>query len=1150
MAIMRHVGTLPGDGSGATRNITDIEVARTGAGLVAVGVSGIDGGIATWRTADAGTLASGAGYAPHPASLGHMVEPGATIVQIGNGLAAFGFGMRHAATRGMGFDDRGQGVGSATLTGLPGDIVAAASARIGEASVLLTARADGAALQSWRIEANGVAKQISAGVMPPGAADGARIADIEILEAAGRRFALAVSTNGNFVTSQEIGADGPLGAVSAIGMGADAPFSAPSDVEGVTVAGQAFAIVAAAGSSSLTVFRIGADGGLVMTDHILDERTTRFAGVTELETISVNGRAYVFAAGRDDGISMFTLMPDGRLLHLHSIEDTAGMTLARVSALAAAQIGGSLALFAASGTEAGLTQLRIDLGIIGATGWASMGAATGTGGDDQLVAREGTLSIDGGAGDDILSAGDQGVTLTGGAGADVFVPGAVAGTIVITDFDPRHDRLDLSSLGMIRSARQISVQGTGSGLILRYGATTVDIRSHDGNPLSQGLITDQLFPVAHYAAPGGQITRIGTSGAERLEALAEALTAYGLGGNDTLVGSYLADRLYGNEGRDLLIGNDGDDSLYGGADHDDLDGGAGNDALHGGDGNDTLGGGAGDDHLAGEAGNDHISGHAGEDWLSGGEGSDRLWGGDGHDTLMGDAGNDTLWGQDGDDLMSGGAGDDSLLGGWGGDTLYGDAGRDELRGDQGDDFLHGGDGDDELWGGDGNDTLFGTAGNDTLMGEAGDDRLFGGLGDDHLIGHAGDDVLVGEAGNDILMGAGGNDQFSGGTGNDTIYAGDGDDAAFGGEGNDVVWGGPSNDILYGEGGDDYIDGGPGRNVLWGGAGRDTIVGGDDADRIRGDEGDDLILGGGGDDWIFDHAGNNAIGGGGGNDTITGGTGNDRISGDAGDDVLAGEGGNDEMSGGDGNDTLSGGAGNDVMHGGNGNDQFFAGDGDDRVFGGPGDDIAHGGAGNDFLQGDGGRNALYGGAGRDTLAGGDEADTLLGGEDADLIAGNGGADIIQGGSGNDTLYGGAGRDSLWGEDGADFMIAGLDDDILYGGAGNDTLWGDPGNDVLHGGTGVDYLVGGAGADRFVFARGDSGTGSQSDWIRDLDPLDTIDLRGMGLGFAGSAFTGQAGQLILHRAAGLQWAEIDFDGDRRADMAIRISGHVADAGDFLL
>lgn len=54
---------------------------------------------------------------------------------------------------------------------------------------------------------------------------------------------------------------------------------------------------------------------------------------------------------------------------------------------------------------------------------------------------------------------------------------------------------------------------------------------------------------------------------------------------------------------------------------------------------------------------------------------------------------------------------------------------------------------------------FGTPGRDTLAGGAGDDVLRGKAGNDHLSGGAGDDILVGGAGTDTLAGGSGNDTF-------------------------------------------------------------------------------------------------------------------------------------------------------------------------------------------------------------------------------------------------------------------------------------------------------------------------------------------------------------------------------------------------------
>ncbi len=94
--------------------------------------------------------------------------------------------------------------------------------------------------------------------------------------------------------------------------------------------------------------------------------------------------------------------------------------------------------------------------------------------------------------------------------------------------------------------------------------------------------------------------------------------AIGGGGNDTLVGNALANKLSGGQGNDTLLGNDGNDTLEGAKGMDTLNGGAGDDSLNGGDGNDILNGGAGNDVLNGHKGVDKfVFGHAGTDRIQG-----------------------------------------------------------------------------------------------------------------------------------------------------------------------------------------------------------------------------------------------------------------------------------------------------------------------------------------------------------------------------------------------------------------------------------------------------------------------------------------------------------------------------------------------------
>lgn len=76
------------------------------------------------------------------------------------------------------------------------------------------------------------------------------------------------------------------------------------------------------------------------------------------------------------------------------------------------------------------------------------------------------------------------------------------------------------------------------------------------------------------------------------------------GGNDTLLGSCLADKCWLDDGNDRFQGGHGNDTAEGGMGNDTLIGGAGADRLLGGDGNDRLSGGTQNDTLYGGAGAD------------------------------------------------------------------------------------------------------------------------------------------------------------------------------------------------------------------------------------------------------------------------------------------------------------------------------------------------------------------------------------------------------------------------------------------------------------------------------------------------------------------------------------------------------------------
>lgn len=829
MVELRHVANLGGQ-PGFVSGVTDLSVYESGGQLLLhvasrLGAAGPGtGGLSNYLLSP-GTQAQLRQDQPWVSVFSHLADPQIALLTLGNwdyvitaGLQGTGAGIHRIREDGWYGQRLNFGAGETFAPGLIGVTAWQEGGRLfvyaGQSG-----RADPLAYELIPSEPRLIALSPPAPVAAemaqgPGALITASVA--------GQGFVITAAAGSGRVAVHAIGAGGALDLRTELLPGHGIGINTPSALAMAEVAGESYLIVAGAGSSSLTVLRLAADGALTPTDHVLDDLTTRFAGVSALETVMLGDRAYVLAGGGDDGISLFTLLPGGRLVHLASLADTAALSLAKVSAIAGAALGERLQIFVASGAEPGISQFEFDPGPLGLTltagaggGWLRGGAA-----GDILIGGAGNDTIEGGAGADILYDGGGEDRLYGGAGADIFVLAADGRRDWIMDYQPGIDRLDLSGWPMLTSHTQLQIVTTAEGARITYRDEVLEIVSHDRSPIPVGYFTDAvLFNLSRVGVAAQVVSGV----APEFESGIAPELIEGGPGNDRLEGGSGDDTIHGGAGRDTILGGAGDDLLFGGAGDDLLGGGPGNDTLHGDAGHDSLYGADGDDVLYGGAGDDLLEGGQGDDLLYGGAGNDSLYGGAGRDTLHGGEGNDLLGGGEGDDMLFGEAGHDVLYGAAGNDSLYGGAGDDTLHGGNGHDLLGGGEGDDVLFGGWGWDTLYGADGNDSLYGEGGNDVLYGGNGHDLLGGGEGDDVLFGGWGWDTLYGADGNDSLYGEGGNDVLYGGNGDDLLGGGEGDDLLYGGPGDDSLYGAAGNDTLYGGMGVDLLFGGAGADVFV---------------------------------------------------------------------------------------------------------------------------------------------------------------------------------------------------------------------------------------------------------------------------------------------------------------------------------------
>jgi Ca2+-binding RTX toxin-like protein len=508
-------------------------------------------------------------------------------------------------------------------------------------------------IEMWQVDGNGrlsdhraISTQSAVGAVGLVAMDGGMAGNQPILVAAtdgaDSMLVFRLASNGIPQLSDRIAVADGLG------------IATPVAVEVVEVAGRLFAILAASGSNSISVFEIGANGQATPTEHIIDNLGTRFANVTQLAVTAIGDSVFVVAAGGDDGVSVFQLLPGGRLLHHMTMEDTTDIGLKDISGLDMLAVGGALKIAVSSRSETGLTWLSLEAGPQGVVREGTAAAATiaGTGNDDLLSGGDGDERLLGGARDDILRDGAGSDTLTGGIGADIFVLDSDGEIDEITDFQPGIDRIDLSGWTFLRSASQLTLYEQSNGIDIAFGNEVLKVRTMTGAPISAASVgamnlidLDRILPFWF------EVTQ---------QSLADKT---GGAGNDTLTGGMSNDRLDGAGGADYLLGAGGDDTLDGGTGSDYLNGGPGSDEFR----VDDLG-----DQVVESprwAGHDHVTASV-DFWMGRAHIEDLTLSGSANIRGVGNGLMNVIEGNAGDNILDGGKNNDTLIGGQGNDSYY------------------------------------------------------------------------------------------------------------------------------------------------------------------------------------------------------------------------------------------------------------------------------------------------------------------------------------------------------------------------------------------------------------------------------------------------------------------------------------------------
>ncbi|WP_282603902.1 hypothetical protein [Paracoccus sp. PARArs4] len=556
MIAYRHVTTFGVTQQRWLSSISDLLVAEIGGERILLAATQIGGGVSSYRIGAGDAAITGLRNRDYPGGATYQGAPELHLLDIG--------GQAHVHLGGLGglsdlsVDLQSHNGALTSFSRLFGTDLGARLTALGQVTTtrgeVVFSAAEGLVLRTHMMDAAGRLSQAGSVTLPlPQGATDANLDHVVAANVGGQVVLVTASGNGNFLSTHPMGADGRLGAGHVHSAASGAGFDLPSALALAEFGGASFAILGAAGSNSLSVFRIGQDGSLTRADHVLDEGGTRFASVTALEVVVVDGRAFVFAGGADDGISVMTMTPDGRLVHLATIADEAATTLADVSDITAVEIDGRIAVFVASATETGVTQFLFDPGDLGVTRIAGAGTQGGGAGNDLLQAGAATLRLNGGGGDDILIAAGSPLLMHGGDGADIFMPTSISGRITILDFRRGVDAIDFSLLGTVRSVWQLSFVPTSTGILIIWGQTILDVRSWDGRSLQASDFTNAMFPLAHYSLP--EIDPEDVSPDDTPSDVATWI--FGTEGNDTLLGASGPERIVGAGGNDTISAGDG-----------------------------------------------------------------------------------------------------------------------------------------------------------------------------------------------------------------------------------------------------------------------------------------------------------------------------------------------------------------------------------------------------------------------------------------------------------------------------------------------------------------------------------------------------------------------------------------------------------------
>ncbi|SKA58058.1 calcium-binding protein [Enterovibrio nigricans] len=246
-----------------------------------------------------------------------------------------------------------------------------------------------------------------------------------------------------------------------------------------TADGAAYAITSGNGADYASIFKVGENGTLTLTDTISG------GGAYMSSAGYVDGEPVFVMPNATEGVDLYTIDNDGKFehqLHVTGIEND------KTPPVIVQTKDGSYFLVDADGNAASV-ELGFGYDTMSIEGYTNDDELYGGAGNDQLEGNHGNDKLDGGEGNDILQGNDGADFLTGGSGfdtltggkhADVFFFDSESGSDTITDFNLREDSIQIDS-SLANSADALTYWQSGANTVVSVndGAATITLENFD-----------------------------------------------------------------------------------------------------------------------------------------------------------------------------------------------------------------------------------------------------------------------------------------------------------------------------------------------------------------------------------------------------------------------------------------------------------------------------------------------------------------------------------------------------------------------------------------------------------------------------------------------------------------------------------------------